>query len=82
MEIENYEKPMVTIGRELRDWTDANIVAILTMIKNSKNHLKVRMGNLTFAQDVYVKLKKASEKKTGMKFYILFYSQTSISFDD
>jgi hypothetical protein len=68
--------------KALRNWKDANAVALLTLRKNCEDDVRARIGNLTIAKDAYDELKKAYEGKSDTEFHTLLNSLTSISYDD
>jgi hypothetical protein len=48
-------------NKAIREWKDANRVALFTMRKNCEDEVRARIGNLTLAKVAYNKLKKAYE---------------------
>jgi hypothetical protein len=68
-------------NKAIREWKDANGVALLTMRKNCEDEVRARIGNLTLAKEEYNELKKACEGKTATEFYALLDSLTLV-YDD
>jgi hypothetical protein len=52
-------------NKAIREWKDANGVALLTIRKNCEDEVRARIGNLTLAKEAYNELKKAYEVKTA-----------------
>jgi hypothetical protein len=68
-------------NKAIREWKDANGVALLTMRKNCEDEARACIGNLTLAKEAYNELKKAYEGKTATEFYALLDSLTLV-YDD
>ena len=65
----------------IRNWKDANSIALLTIRRNCEDDVRVRIGSLTNAKDAYNELKKAYEGKIATEFYILLDSLPT-TYDD
>ena len=77
--------PVTTVQPEAETvtrWQMANIIALLTIRKNMKEHLRIRIANLRTASIAFNTIREMFEEKTKTEYYCILNNVIQLPFDD